>query len=151
MFGYLKHRREDVIAGLVTICVGIFILTEAFDYRLGTLTRMGPGYFPMLLGVIMCLLGGVLLLFSQPSAPSEPGAEGASTRGVILVTVAFLAFALLIERAGMVPSVTVAVFLSALSNRTTSLVTAGVLALGTAFACWLIFSLLLGLQIKAFW
>ncbi|GGM12545.1 membrane protein [Pseudooceanicola nanhaiensis] len=151
MLDYLKSRREDVIAGLVTIGVGIFILTEAFDYRLGTLTRMGPGYFPMLLGVIMCLLGCILVLFSEPDAPQGATADRTVKRGVILVTVAFLAFALLIERVGMVPSVTVAVFLSALSNRSTSWLTAAILAVGTAAACWLIFSLLLGLQMKAFW
>lgn len=151
MFDYLKLRREDVIAGLVTVGVGVFILTEAFDYRLGTLTRMGPGYFPMLLGVIMCVLGGILVVFAEPDAPPDEDAEKAVKRGVILVTVAFLAFALLIERVGMVPSVTVAVFLSALSNRSTSWLTAGILAVCTALACWGIFGLLLGLQIKAFW
>jgi len=151
MLAYLKLRREDVIAGLITVAVGLFILTEAFDYRLGTLTRMGPGYFPMLLGVCMCLLGAVLLVFAEPGGRSEAESEGSNLRGVLMVTAAFLAFALLIERVGMVPAIFVAVFLASLSNRTTSLLTAAMLAVGTALSCWLIFSLLLGLQIKAFW
>jgi hypothetical protein len=88
-------------------------------------------------------------LFS--SGPPNEDAEKAVKRGVILVTVAVLAFALLIERVGMVPAVAVAVFLSALSNRSTSWLTAGTLAICTALACWAIFGLLLGLQIKAFW
>lgn len=148
---FLKERREDIIAGLVTAGLGLFILTEAVGYRLGTVRSMGPGYFPMLLAICMCGLGLVLILLSEPSTPGETDDKAfADKRGVLMVTAAFLAFALLIERAGLVPAVFLAVFLSALANRATTLLTAFVLAVATAGACWLIFSLALGLQIKAF-
>lgn len=148
----LKERREDLIAGAVTTGLGLFILVESMSYKLGTIRSMGPGFFPMLLAVAMCALGVLLIVLSEPdTASSDAGtSEFADKRGVLMVTAAFLAFTLLIERAGLVPAVALAVFLAALANRTTRLVTAVLLAVGTALACWLIFSFALGLQIKAF-
>ncbi|WP_136637718.1 tripartite tricarboxylate transporter TctB family protein [Pseudooceanicola onchidii] len=148
----LKDRREDLIAGAVTAGLGAFILVEAVGYRLGTVRSMGPGYFPMLLAMCMCVLGVLLVVLSEPS-PAEgetDKSQFADKRGVVMVTAAFLAFAVLIERAGLVPAVGLAVFLSALANRATNLVTAVILAVVTAGTCWLIFNLALGLQIKAF-
>ncbi|WP_037915586.1 tripartite tricarboxylate transporter TctB family protein [Sulfitobacter sp. 20_GPM-1509m] len=152
MLKSLIDRREDLIAGLVTAGLGAFILVEAVGYRLGTMRSMGPGYFPMLLAVLMCLLGAGLILLSKPEPQNDDSLPPpiADRRGVFLVTAAFLAFALMIERVGLVPSVTVAVFLSALANRNTKLGVAVILAFGTAAVCWFIFSFALGLQIKAF-
>lgn len=145
----LKERREDIIAGVVTTGLGVFIFTEAVGYRLGTVSSMGPGYFPMLLAACMCGLGVLLIALSEPQV-EESASHFADKRGVIMVTAAFFAFALLIERAGLVPAVFLAVFLSALANKATGLMTAILLATGTAGACWVIFSIALGLQIKAF-
>ncbi|OWU84510.1 hypothetical protein ATO6_12580 [Oceanicola sp. 22II-s10i] len=150
MLEFIRTRREDLIAGLVTVGIGIFILTESFGYRLGTLRSMGPGYFPMLLAVAMCALGLILILTATPDKPSDGAAQFADKRGVLLVAAAFLAFALMIERTGMVPAIGAAVFLSALANRTTSWLTALILAAATAGTCWLLFSVLLGLQLRAF-
>lgn len=54
--------QKDFYAGLLFTLVGSAFGWGALDYQVGTSGRMGPGYFPMLLGVLLALLGGVMML-----------------------------------------------------------------------------------------
>ena len=55
-------RNTDVIGGLLTVGLAVGVLVESSQYERGTLLRMGPGYFPMLLGTLLLTLGVVLTL-----------------------------------------------------------------------------------------
>lgn len=146
---YLKHRMEDIIAALVTGGIGTFIVVEATSYRMGTLRSMGPGYFPTIIGTVMVVLALVILLTSRPGT-RRLAVEKGQVRGVVFLAAAFGAFALTIESLGLMVSVTLAVFLSALANPNTKWPLALVLGVGTAAVCVLIFRVGLGLQMRAF-
>ncbi|WP_157017312.1 tripartite tricarboxylate transporter TctB family protein [Mesorhizobium xinjiangense] len=146
---FVKERLGDIVAGLVTSGVGLFIVTEASSYRLGTLLRMGPGYFPRLLGVVMVLLGLLMIVTARPGGLGISVSRG-QWRSTALLGAAFAAFVLTIEPLGMLAAVSVTVFLAAMANDRTPLTTALVLAVLTAIGCTLLFSVALGLQIKAF-
>jgi len=61
----LKIRNQrDFGAGVMFILVGIFFALIATQYRMGTAAKMGPGYFPFWLGVLMAFIG-LLLLFNS--------------------------------------------------------------------------------------
>lgn len=146
---FILNRLEDIIAAVVTAGIGLFIVIEAGSYRMGTLTSMGPGYFPAILGWTMIALGALILATAQQSdMPSRPGRD--QLRGMLFVAAAFGAFALTIERFGMMPSVTLSVLLASLANERTHPLVALLLGIGTATACTLIFRVGLGLQIEAF-
>lgn len=49
--------QKDFFAGLMFLVVGVAFAIGAVDYNIGTGARMGPGYFPMILGVLMSILG----------------------------------------------------------------------------------------------
>jgi hypothetical protein len=51
---------RDFCAGLIFICFGIAALFIGGSYPMGTSSRMGPGYFPVLLGGILTLLGFII-------------------------------------------------------------------------------------------
>lgn len=146
---YVTERMEDLIAGLVTAAVGAFIIFEASHYKLGTLRNMGPGYFPIILGCVMLALAVFMVATARPGPVPQPmGME--RLRGMLFVTAGFVAFAYTVEVAGLLVSVFLVVFLSALGNRITSVRTAAVLAVATAIVLTLIFRVGLGLQIEAF-
>ncbi|HQX25981.1 MAG: tripartite tricarboxylate transporter TctB family protein, partial [Xanthomonadales bacterium] len=64
---------QDFWAGLMFIVFGLFFLIVARDYQMGTAVRMGPGYFPTVLGGILAVLGAVVLLTSfTMSGPKVP-------------------------------------------------------------------------------
>ena len=48
---------KDFWAGLMLIAVGALAVVLARDYPLGTVMRMGPGYFPVALGALLVLFG----------------------------------------------------------------------------------------------
>lgn len=52
--------QKDFFSGLMFMCIGLAFSWGATKYSLGTGARMGPGYFPLLLGVMMAILGAVI-------------------------------------------------------------------------------------------
>lgn len=58
------RNQRDFGAGVMFILVGIFFALIATQYRMGTAAKMGPGYFPFWLGVLMAFIG-LLLLFNS--------------------------------------------------------------------------------------
>ena len=53
---------QDFYSGLMFAIVGIAFAVGATNYNIGTGARMGPGYFPLGLGVILAVLGGIIML-----------------------------------------------------------------------------------------
>jgi hypothetical protein len=55
----IKSQR-DFFSGLMFMCVGVAFAWGASTYTIGNGARMGPGYFPLMLGVLLAILGGVV-------------------------------------------------------------------------------------------
>ena len=55
---------KDFFSGLMFTVVGAAFAYGATSYTIGTGARMGPGYFPLLLGIILALLGAAILFKS---------------------------------------------------------------------------------------
>ena len=66
---------KDFYAGLMFFGIGLFAMILAFQYPLGTAARMGPGYFPRVLGGILMALGAILSIRSF----REQGGGGATS------------------------------------------------------------------------
>ncbi|MGV0960920.1 MAG: tripartite tricarboxylate transporter TctB family protein [Limnohabitans sp.] len=53
--------QKDFFSGLMFTVVGASFAYGATNYSIGSGGRMGPGYFPLLLGVILAVLGGAVM------------------------------------------------------------------------------------------
>ena len=53
--------QKDFFSGLVFTVVGASFAYGATSYTIGTGARMGPGYFPLMLGIILALIGVIVL------------------------------------------------------------------------------------------
>ena len=53
-------NQKDFFAGLMFTIIGAAFAIGATSYSIGTGARMGPGYFPLLLGVILAILGSII-------------------------------------------------------------------------------------------
>ena len=51
---------KDFWAGVLFVAIGVATLILGSRYTLGTAARMGPGYFPRILGLLLILLGGII-------------------------------------------------------------------------------------------
>ena len=57
----IRHPK-DFFAGLIFIAFGIAAIVIGSNYALGSAARMGPGYFPRILGILLILLGAALAI-----------------------------------------------------------------------------------------
>jgi hypothetical protein len=104
---------RDILGGLLLMLVGIFAALYARDYNFGAAARMGPGYFPTVLGWILAVLG---LAIAVPAffRPGEPLGVRWKSMGLVLAAVVFFAFAL--PRLGLFLAAGGAVFISSLAD-----------------------------------
>ena len=60
--GFLKGLNKDYYGGALMILVGLSAAYAGSHYRIGTLSRMGPGFFPTSLGVLLTAVGAAIAL-----------------------------------------------------------------------------------------
>ena len=143
-----KRAVTDILAGLVFVAFGLAFAATSLSYELGTPLRMGPGYFPLVLGGILVFLG---LLIVGKGFVSSPGAEGrlgsVPWRALFLIVLAVLFFGLTVRGLGLVPATAVTALLTALASYRTSILAAVAVAAGLTVLCVLIFVLALQLRL----
>ena len=99
---------QDVLAGVLFLLIGLAAVAGARDYEMGTAMRMGPAYFPTVLGWILYGFGAFILL--RGIARGGAAAVQWGWRPLAFVTLALLAFGFVISRFGLIPAL-VAMFL----------------------------------------
>lgn len=138
--------RRDVFAGLMFVCFGVWGLAAAGDLEMGSLSEMGPAYFPRAVSCLLILLGIAITTtgFSKNAARLElPWA----LRPILMVTLASLAFALLLERAGIVLALSANVLIGAMAGRWPGWLMLVLLATSLIVASIALFVWALGMQI----
>ncbi len=106
---------RDFIAGLAFMAFGIIGIVVARDYEMGTAVRMGPGYFPLILGWLLTIIGLVIAVYGL--AVERIPMEKWSIRALGLVLGAVTLFGIFLEVAGMVVSVVLLVTVSSVASR----------------------------------
>lgn len=97
--------RKQILAGLIFLCVGVIFTVLSFRYPMGSVQRMGPGWFPVAVAILLALVGAVTVLkeLVVPNATSD------KVRIVwlpaIVVCGSLGLFALTIRPLGLVPAV----------------------------------------------
>ena len=109
----LRNNR-DFLAGLLFIVIGALALVIARDYPMGVAARMGPGYFPMVLGGILFLFGVYILVRGIRSGEKVNGAWG--WKPLALIGLSIVLFGFLMERFGIVSALVAVFFVSALAG-----------------------------------
>jgi putative tricarboxylic transport membrane protein len=102
---------KDFWSGVMLIVIGGVALVIARDYPLGTTLRMGPGYFPGMLGGLLVIGGLYLAIKGTRSSDMIEG--GLSLRALILLPLSLVLFGFLMEHAGFVPAIIVLIVGSA--------------------------------------
>ncbi len=159
--GLASSRAKDRIAALLLVALGAGVAWAGHGYGVGTLSRMGAGYFPMLLGALTLGVGLLLGLGSLARGPGpvprEPLSQplpkprhGIDLRGAGMLLLSLAAFIVLGRHGGMVPATFACVLLAALADRGNSLRVALLLALATSLLGYLVFGVGLQLQFNPF-
>ena len=123
--------RADLWSGILFAGIGAVILWSGVEYAQGVPSRIGPGYVPRLLGILIAAIG--LFLIARSWWTAEEIDRTIAWRPAILVLGAVVAFALTFDVSGLVPAILVSVAVAnfaAPENRwTTAIALGSILAL----------------------
>ena len=130
---------RDFFAGLFYIILGGIAMWMARDYPFGSALRMGPGYFPSVLGGIMIAFGVAVMLMGIKN--NEKIKPGFSFRALIVLPIATVAFGVTMEHAGFIPALALLIPISAAAGKEFQwlevvLLTIGLIILSLAVFIW---------------
>ena len=140
---------KDLLAGLVFVAFGLAFGSASLGYDLGSATRMGPGFFPLVLAGILTVLGAIIV-FQGITVPSADRVGPTPWFAGTLLVAALVVFGLTVRGLGLVPALMIAVFMSAFASRRTGVVGAAVMSVGLTALCVLIFVYGLRLPLRMF-
>lgn len=145
MRSLIKDPRNFCVGALFTLAGGAALLVGR-DLDLGSAGRMGPAYFPSIIGLLLALVGmtGIIRSTIRPGAAMERFAP----RQLALVIGSVVAFGLLLRGAGLVPAVVVLVMGSGCASSSFHPGRFALLAVALALFATLVFILGLGLPLQ---
>jgi hypothetical protein len=140
------RSQRDFVSGLLFVVIGAAFAVGATTYTLGSSAKPGPGYFPLLLGLIMAVLG-LMVTFKALTIETEDGDPigPISWKPLLLVLGSVLLFGLLLPRLGMAITVPVLVLVSSLAGDEFHWKGAVITSLLLSVGSWVVFVKGLGL------
>jgi phosphatidylglycerophosphate synthase len=147
--------QKDFWSGLMFMAAGIAFAWGATNYTIGEGARMGPGYFPLMLGILLTLIG-VFVTFEALVVETEDGEKiGAfAWQPLVFIIGANLIFGILlgglpklgIPAMGLIVGIFALTFVAALAGKEFKAKEVAVLATVLAIGSYLAFIVLLKLQ-----
>jgi hypothetical protein len=137
-------ERKDFWSGLMLIAIGGGAVFIARNYQFGSSLRMGPGYFPTVLGSLLILFG-IYLVGQGLRSGAEKLEETWSLRALIILPLSLVLFGLLIDRAGFIPAMLVLIVAAASAGSQFKLTEVLLFAVLLTALCVVVFVWLLGL------
>ncbi|MDO8317914.1 tripartite tricarboxylate transporter TctB family protein [Rhodoferax sp.] len=147
---------QDFYAGVLFMLVGSAFGWGALDYQVGSSGRMGPGYFPLLLGVLLALLGAAMMLRAALFQADRVNAIGPwAWKPMVAIIAANLLFGvalgglpgLKLPALGLMAGIYLLTFVACLAGERFKFKEAALLATALAALSYLAFVLLLQLQL----
>lgn len=136
----VNASNREYWGGALMVLIGLGAVIQGRQYSIGTLSRMGPGFYPVALGAILALVGLALIATARFSKVQvEDKALPPEWRGWLLICASIVAFVVLGKHGGLVPATFAIVFISALADRENTLLSATMLALATVAICIVVF------------
>lgn len=140
--------QKNFFTGLFYLLFGLAVAWGASTYRIGTSTRMGAGFFPLVVAIGLAITGLVLLITSMRGHAESTKLENWSLRTVFTVLAAVCLFGVLIEPTGLVVTVPVLLIGAALAHPPVAWRNVAISVALLMPMTWLIFVKLLGLQLR---
>jgi len=107
-------RRTDFLAGLFFVAVGLAFMIAAIRYNLGSASRMGPGYFPLLLAGLLIFIGIIVGLrgILKPDAEPSPELAAIDPKSLTAILGGTVLFGVTLTYLGLIAAIFVLVLVS---------------------------------------
>jgi len=144
----LSFDTTNALCGAIFIGLGGFFIYQCLGLELGTAFKMGPGYFPLVLALILALLG-VIILVQSARVEGEPLGPVA-WRGMLFILPAPIFFGLTVRGLGFVPSLFFTALIACFASQKMKPLTAIALSIALTIFSVAVFSYALGLPFQRF-
>lgn len=117
---FINKYNKDYYGGGLMILLGLSAALQGQAYHIGSLSKMGSGFFPVALGILLALIGAAIALTAATSGAAEGDADkplAPEWRGWICITLSIVAFVILGKYGGLLPATFAIVFISAMGDR----------------------------------
>jgi hypothetical protein len=141
----LIRSSRDFWTGLIYLFFGVVAIVVSRDYSMGTGGRMGPGYFPTILGYLLVLIGGIAVMRSFITHGAPIGAF--SFKGIALVGSSILLFGVIVRGAGVAVALPLLIIISASASAKFRWLPTLLIAAGLTIFCILVFIKGLGIPL----
>ncbi|MBU3559726.1 tripartite tricarboxylate transporter TctB family protein [Polynucleobacter sp. Nonnen-W13] len=111
------RNQRDFGAGIMYMVIGLFFTIVATQYPMGTAAKMGPGYFPFCLGILMTALGLLVLVQSLGAKAAIEKIPKFNWKIIAQITGSVVLYGLLLPRMGFLVAVVVLVLVSASASK----------------------------------
>jgi len=113
---YRIRSQKDVAAGLIYVLAGAGFSLGALNYKIGEAARMGPGWFPFWIGVLLAVVGLITAAGGVRAKGPEDKVQKPELAAVAWILGAVVLFGLLLQPLGLVVSLAVLVVVSSLAS-----------------------------------
>ena len=110
------RNKQDFWSGVMFILLGLGFAWKATSYSMGTAARMGPGYFPHWLGILMAILGAVILISSLRPKAEKTTIDQFDFKILAIIISSIVVFALTLRPLGLIASLFLLVMISSLAS-----------------------------------
>ena len=140
---------QDLGAGAVFVLIGLAGLYFGRELAFGTAARMGPGYFPILLSVLILAIGIIVAI--RGLTTEGPPIEPVQLRPIAMIVAAILIFGVLIDVVGLALTALLLTVFAAYARREVKLTETILLGASLAAFTVAVFVYLLGQPLPAWW
>ena len=140
---------QDLGAGAVFVLIGLAGLYFGRELAFGTAARMGPGYLPILLSVLILAIGIIVAI--RGLTTEGPPIEPVQLRPIAMIIAAILIFGVLIDVVGLALTALLLTVFAAYARREVKLTETILLGAGLAVFTVAVFVYLLGQPLPAWW
>jgi Tripartite tricarboxylate transporter TctB family len=110
------RSQQDFWAGIMFTAVGACFAGLATTYKMGTAAKMGPGYFPFWLGLLMAVLGLAVTFKSLSPRKAQDKIASVDLKSILLVLGGVCVFGLLLKPAGLVVAMLALIFITSFAS-----------------------------------
>ncbi len=140
-------NRKDLLASAIFALISAFFGYQSLTtLNIGSATRMGPGFFPLALAIILLLIS-LALAFNATRTKDEPIGP-MPWQAIVLVAVAPIVFGLTIKGLGFLPATILCVIASIVAGERKSMLVNAILVLCITAFCAAVFYYGLGIQVR---
>lgn len=133
------RNQRDFWSGVLFIITGVVFMILSRQYQFGTAAKMGPGYFPTVLGGMMTVLGLMLLIPAISKRSPVVKVDRIDLKVILIILLAVAVYAATLPSLGFIVSLFLLIIISSMASHEFNVKTTLISSVVLLVFSWLVF------------